>query len=46
MTKKKISAEIVADSMSPQGHRITTFLLTYPRFIHGELMTHRLFSIS
>lgn len=42
--KKKISAEIVADSTSPQGHRITTFLLTYPRFIHGELMTHRLFS--
>ena len=44
MKKKKISAEIVADSISPQGHRITTFLLTYPRFIHGELMTHRLFS--
>ena len=44
MKKKKISAEIVADSTSPQGHRITTFLLTYPRFIHGELMTHRLFS--
>lgn len=44
MEIKKISAEIVADSVSPQGHRITTFLLTYPRFIHGELMTHRLFS--
>lgn len=41
---KKISAEIVADSISPQGHRITTMLLTYPRFIHGELMTHRMFS--
>ena len=24
---KKISAEIVADSLSPQGHRIITFLL-------------------
>ena len=41
---KKISAEIVADSISPQGHRITTLLLTYPRFIHGEVMTHRLLS--
>lgn len=44
MKAKKISAEIVADSISPQGHRITTFLLTYPRFIHAEVMTHRLFS--
>lgn len=42
--KKKISAEIVADSINPAGDRVTTFLLTYPRFIHGELMTHRLFS--
>ena len=42
--KKKINAQIVADSVNPQGNRITTFLLTYPRFIHGELMTHRMFS--
>lgn len=41
---KKIEAQIVADSISPQGHRITSFLLTYPRFIHGEIMTHRMFS--
>lgn len=41
---KKINAEIIADSISPQGHRITTMLLTYPRFIHGEIMTHRMFS--
>ena len=41
---KKISAEIIADSISPQGHRITSMLLTYPRFIHSELMTHRMFS--
>ena len=40
----KISAKIVADSVSPQGHRITSFILTYPRFIHSELMTHRMFS--
>lgn len=41
---KKIEAKIVADSISPQGNRITTYLLTYPRFIHSELMTHRMFS--
>lgn len=41
---KQIEAKIVADSISPQGHRITSFILTYPRFIHSELMTHRVFS--
>lgn len=40
----KINAQIVADSINPQGNRITTYLLTYPRFIHSELMTHRVFS--
>lgn len=39
-----ISAKIIADSISENGDRITTFELEYPRFIHGELMTHRLFS--
>ena len=42
--KKAISAEIIADSVNPQGDRITSYILTYPRFIHGELMTHRMFS--
>lgn len=41
---KKIEANIVADSISPQGHRITSFLLTFPRFILAELNTHRMFS--
>ena len=41
---KKINAEIICDSMSPQGHRITTFILTFPRFILAELNTHRMFS--
>lgn len=41
---KQIEAKIVADSISPQGHRITSMLLTYPRFIHSEVMTHRMFS--
>lgn len=39
-----ISAKIIADSINKAGNRITTFELEYPRFIHSELMTHRLFS--
>jgi hypothetical protein len=39
-----INATIIADSISPHGQRITTWELEYPRFIHAELMTHRLFS--
>ena len=41
---KKIEAKIIADSINPQGDRIITYLLTYPHFIHSELMTHRMFS--
>lgn len=41
----QIKAKIIADSISAiNGKRITTFELEYPRFIHSELMTHRLFS--
>lgn len=39
-----IEAKIVKDSVGPNGIRITTFVLTYPRFIHAEFMTHRVFS--
>lgn len=39
-----IDAKIVADSVNPDGNRITTFVATYPRWIHCELLTHRLFS--
>lgn len=42
--KVGISATIVADSVSKEGKRITTYELEYPRFVHGEFMTHRLFS--
>lgn len=37
-------ANIVLDSLAPCGVRLTTFELTYPRFVHAELMTHRVFS--
>lgn len=39
-----ISAEVVCDSISPDGVRLTTMVLEYPRFIHAEFMTHRVFS--
>lgn len=39
-----ITAKIIADSISVNGDRLTTFELEYPRFIHAEFMTHRLFS--
>lgn len=39
-----ISAVVVADSISPANIRLTTFILKYPRMIHAEVMTHRVFS--
>ncbi len=36
-------ATIIADSIH-NGSRITTMQLTYPRFIHSEMLTHRVFS--
>lgn len=39
-----ITAKIVADSVSESGKRITTFELEYPRYIHCELLTHRMLS--
>lgn len=42
--KGGINAKLVAYSVSPEGKKIATFELTYHRYIHGEFMTHRLFS--
>lgn len=39
-----LAATILADSISEEGVRLTTMELVYPRFIHSELMTHRVFS--
>ena len=37
--------KIIEDSINPHnGVRLTTYQLKYPRFIHSELMTHRVFS--
>lgn len=39
-----IKATVIADSVFGNNNRITTMELRYPRFIHSELMTHRMFS--
>lgn len=39
-----ISAKIILDSVTTEGVRVTTFELRYPRFVHADLMTHRVFS--
>lgn len=37
-------AKVLADSISPSGHRLTTLEVTFPRFILAEFNTHRVFS--
>lgn len=37
-------ADIIADSINTQGCRLTTFALTYHRYIHSEVMTYRMWS--
>lgn len=39
-----IEAKVILDSVSPAGKRITTLQLKYPRWVHGEFLTHRAFS--
>jgi hypothetical protein len=39
-----LDVKLVADSISCHGERISTFALEYPRYIHSELMTHRMLS--
>lgn len=39
-----IEAQVICDSISIYGKRLTTFKLRYPKFIHGEFMTHRVLS--
>lgn len=40
----KIKSEVILDSISDFGYRITSLQLEYPRFIHSEFLTHRVFS--
>jgi thymidylate synthase ThyX len=39
-----ITAKIILDSVNSIGIRLTTMQLEYPRMIHSEMMTHRVFS--
>ena len=39
-----IKAEVVADSISHRGYRMTTMVIEYPRFVLAELNTHRMLS--
>jgi thymidylate synthase ThyX len=42
---KMITAKIIKDSInSATDDRLTTFVIKYPRFVHAEFMTHRVFS--
>lgn len=43
VVKGQSQATIIKDS-THSGHRITTVELLYPRYIHSELLTHRVFS--
>lgn len=38
------SVRVLLDSISPADRRLTTWILRYPRFVHAELMTHRILS--
>lgn len=37
-------AKILADSISPSGHRLTTFQVTFPRIVLAEVNTHCMLS--
>jgi len=39
-----IAAEIIKDSINNGGVRLTSWILTYPRYVHAEIMTHRMLS--
>jgi thymidylate synthase ThyX len=38
------SARVLLDSISPAGARLVTMEVRYPRIVHAEMMTHRVFS--
>lgn len=44
MYEDHTSANVIADSVSPSGYRITTMEVVFPRFILAEFNTHRAFS--
>lgn len=46
MTTTTYDSKVIADSMSPEGVRLTTLEVTFPRIVLAEFNTHRVFSRS
>jgi hypothetical protein len=44
MVESQTKAEILADSVSLDGYRLTTFLIIFPRICLAQVLTHRVFS--
>lgn len=45
LTKKNfVPPTLVLDSVTEAGKRLTCFKLRYPKMVHGDFMTHRVFS--
>lgn len=44
MEETGFTCRIEADSRHPNGNRLTTMVVRYPRIVHSELLTHRRFS--
>lgn len=40
----EITAKIITDSTNRYGNRLTSFIITYPRFVLAEINTHRMLS--
>lgn len=38
---KMYTAEVVADSISPEGHRLTSVKVIYPHAVHKDMLRHR-----
>jgi hypothetical protein len=41
MSDRMYTAEVIADSVSPEGHRITTVKAVYPHAVHKDMLRHR-----
>lgn len=41
-----IEATVIKDSVNPDGQRLTSFIVKYPRFIHAEHLRHRMHSFN
>lgn len=41
MSDRMYTAEVLADSLSPEGHRLTTVKVIYPHAVHKDMLRHR-----